>query len=206
MESIAQLESSLERGAIKPTELIRQLRLLGRPFSWHPLGFIVCTMIVEGSRKARLHYWPAAQNGRAQSDVGGIHDHIFEFKSWVLAGKVVNREYEISKLGSTYARYDTIYNGNSSIIVKSDERITLAPVGEASYCAGSQYNLQAGRFHQTVSDATSSAVTLLISQDRLSRNPLVLGPENGDARYEYVRSFLTEDEMDALTRQSQSLR
>ena len=192
--TIEELELALNSKRISAKEIISDATKRGQTFRAHPLGFISCTLCIEGVRKVRLHIWPVSGN-TAQDERCQIHDHIFEFKSWVLSGTIENTEYALSETGTLYSLYSTNYLGDTSILKKSTETVRLTLEKVSQHSQGASYSVPAGRLHETRRLGSKSAVTLLITKDISLDAPLVIGPLDGPARYEYVRSALTQDEL-----------
>jgi hypothetical protein len=188
--SLEQLEKSLERGNVSLPELLAIRNQLRVPFKLHPLGFISCTLLAEGTRKLRLHYWPSVNC--VQSSDCLIHDHVFDFKSWVLAGAVENVEYVDSPQGTEFAIYQTQYAGDQSILIKTGATKKLAEHQRFKYGPGSTYTVPAGAFHETVRVGDTFAFTALITNDVSSYPPQVFGPLTGQDRYVYQRELLPE--------------
>ncbi|WP_189372623.1 hypothetical protein [Vogesella alkaliphila] len=194
--SIEKIEESLEKGHISLHELLVIRSELHSAFKLHPLGFIACTLLNEGARKLRLHYWPTT-GGAQQSLDCQIHDHLFNFKSWVLAGAVENIEYEASTAGAEYAVYQASYEANRSILRKTCSTQRLIENTRSIFPSGSSYYVQAGTLHETVRFGNLSSFTVLITTDVSSSAPLVFGPLNGSDRYTYVREELSEESIES---------
>lgn len=190
--SIEKIEESLEQGHINLHELFAIRSRLRSAFKLHPLGFIACTLLNEGTRKLRLHYWPTT-GGAQQSLDCQIHDHLFNFKSWVLAGSVENIEYVASAEGAEYAAYQASYEENRSTLKKTCSTQRLIENSRSIFHSGSSYSVQAGTLHETVRLGNLSSFTVLITTDVSSSAPLVFGPLNGSDRYTYVREELSEE-------------
>lgn len=191
MQTINQIERLLEQRQIGLSELLTFRRELRTPFKLHPLGFIACTLLVEGKRKLRLHYWPLT-GGAQQSPECQIHDHLFEFRSWVLAGAIENVEYILSPSGEEFAEYRAEYSGDHSILTKTGKRLRLAEHSRCTYSAGSTYAVKSGVLHETVLVGNQPACTILLTNDVSASAPLVLGPLSGRDRYVYERKTLEE--------------
>ena len=200
--SLEQLESSFERGQLSLSDLLSLRRELGAPFKFHPLGFIACTLLTEGTRKLRLHYWPLA-GAAQQSPECQIHDHLFEFKSWVLAGAVENVEYIAAPDGVEFSVYRTEYAGDRSILSKTGATLRLAEQTRHEYTAGLSYSVQAGVLHETVRGGTDAAFTALLTNDVSAAAPTVLGPLAGLDRYVYDRGALSESIVEEMLARTQ---
>ena len=166
-------------------------RALGIPLRLHPLGFIACTLLTEGSLKLRLHLWPA-HGGIQQSPDCQIHDHLFEFKSWVLSGTVENVEYQKNASGIEHSVYKAEYRDDQSILTKTGELIRLEEKSRTAYETGMSYSVSSGTLHETVRIGAEPACTVLVAKDVSDSAPLVLGPCAGLDRYVYTRSIVEE--------------
>lgn len=196
---INDIEHSLRSNQITASSLIDYCKEVNLPFRWHPLGFIVCNILKEGKRNVRLHIWPIAGGRRQESDCQ-IHNHIFDFSSWVLLGSVENIDYKESDNGHLFALYSTEYLGEKSILNKSSETIALTVERITQYHSGAVYAISSDQIHETRRVSDGPAVTVLISNDVAAHSPTVIGPLNGIAQQVYIRSVLTNSELDsALT-------
>ena len=200
MITLDELESDLQAGRVSLSELLALRLAIGAPFTYHPLGFVTCVLMRDKSRKVRLHYWPIG-GGIQQSPDCQLHDHRFEFKSWVLAGSVENVEYDISVDGAQFAVYQAHYRGETSLLVKTSEKVGLVEVSRNRYQAGSSYTVQAGSIHETVRVGTVPAFTVLVTNDLSIADPIVLGSVEGEEKYVYERKKLTERELNILLSQ-----
>lgn len=167
------------------------------PFRFHPLGFIACTLMAEGPLKLRLHYWPL-HGGLQQSPDCLIHDHLFEFQSWVLSGSVENIEYKPSSTGNEYSVYETEYRDGQSILIKTGQLFRLVERNRTVYAEGESYSVAAGTLHETGRFGCSPAFTALITNDVSSKAPLVLGSKAGLDSYCYKRTVVEEAVVEKL--------
>ncbi len=195
--SIAEVERALEARSINEAMLLQLRRQLRVPFRRHPLGFVVCTLLEEGDRRLRIHYWPIAGNVQ-QSPECQIHDHIFEFESWVLAGTIENIEYAAAEHGSEFAVYRTDYERDHSLLSKTNDTLRLSVVNRSVYSTGASYTVPLGTLHETVRLGTTPALTVLVTRDIASSAPIVLGPITGQDRYTYEREILPEEAVEEL--------
>jgi hypothetical protein len=95
-----------------------------------------------------------------------------------------------------YVRYSAEYIGDASILSKTTETCTLNSVAPQKYSAGGRYSIPAGQLHESRRLGETPAVTLLITKDVSKTAPSVFGLVGGPVRYEYVRSVLTQRELD----------
>jgi len=195
--SIEQVERQLERGAFSLAELLSLRRALRAPFRQHPLGFLACRLLTEGPRNLRLHFWPLS-GGAQQHPHCQIHDHLFEFKSWVLAGTLENVEYGLSSKGQEFAIYRAEYAGHRSSLVKTGGVQRLSELSRYTLEAGTSYSVQAGVLHETIRVGTAPAFTVLATNDVSAEAPLVLCPLDGPERYTYERHVVEESVVETL--------
>lgn len=181
----------------KKLSLIHILNLrekLNKPFKRHPLGFYACTLFEEHSRKIRLHYWDSSNSKEVQSSELMIHDHIFDFKSWILSGSIENIEYEIDEKGQVYHLYSTFYEKDCSILEKTTESIKILEKNIQVYENGQSYNMKAGVLHKTrtIQDKT---FTVLYTEDTERVVPRVLARDLAEKKIVYERKEITEQEI-----------
>ncbi|WP_295550450.1 hypothetical protein [uncultured Pseudacidovorax sp.] len=195
--SIDKIRVGLDCGRICLADLLAMRQELRAPFRFHPLGFIACTLMAEGPLKLRLHYWPV-YGGVQQSQECQIHDHLFEFQSWVLSGAVENIEYEASAIGNEYAVYETKYRDDQSILIKTGQLLSLVERSRIVFEEGESYSVAAGTLHETVRFGGSPALTVLVANDVSSKAPVVLGSKAGLDSYCYQRSVVEEAVVERL--------
>lgn len=157
------------------------------PFVWHPLGFVMATLMSEGKEKIRLHLWPT-QFQKVQKPTWLIHDHFFDLVSWVLCGEIKNIEYKKSNLEATHELYSVTYDSNGSILTKLDLGISLNIQSEEIIQESGSYAIKSGILHQSISNSENTTVTVCHTIDVRGESPLVVGKLNGGFRYHYKRS------------------
>jgi hypothetical protein len=197
LSTIREVEEALGDGQAGSPDFLRLRIALRAPFRRHPLGFLSCTLLSEGSRRLRLHYWPVAGAFQQSGDCQ-IHDHLFDFKSWVLGGLIENIEYTASPTGVEHALYEASYVGDTSVLEKTKATVRLQETRRQSFSAGEPYSVSAGVLHQTVRRGDKPAITVLVTDDRSPSAPLVIGPLNGENRYSYVREPVSEQSIEAM--------
>ena len=197
--SISEVTQALEQGSMSLQSLLLLRQQLKAPFRLHPLGFIACTLLSDGARKVRLHFWPVAGASQQSPDCQ-IHDHLFEFKSWVFAGEVQNIEYSVStsQSGCEMAEYRTEYADDLSILSKTGRTLKLTEMRRTTYGTGATYSLSAGVLHETIRLGAVPAFTVLVAREVSAAPPLVLGPRDGENRYVYRRELLEESAVDRI--------
>lgn len=185
----------LNAGCVTLEELVPNLSNL--EFSWHPLGFVVCKLTQEGSAAIRLHLWPL-DGGRVQQPQWMIHDHLFDFTSWVLRGTICNREYDADPNGSDRRIYRAGYEGRKSVLTKTPKTIGLRKRREYEVHAGNCYRISSGVLHESILVGQETGVTVLLTEDNNENAPLVVGDLNGKRRYEYKREPVSKTALQQL--------
>lgn len=194
LKKISDLKRYLETGKVDARELIEACILAGKEFRVHPLGFVACTVLVERDFKVRLHIWPSIGLGEQNADCT-IHDHVFEFTSWVLAGAVENVEYPDFKVGTGRSAYSTTYSGIKSILTRTEVTLDLGNPIRKTISQGESYRVKAGCLHETRLAGESGAITLLITRDVGKASPMVVGSVDGESKYEFERRVVGLDEL-----------
>ena len=194
LNRISDLKRLLESGTVGARELIEACIFGGKEFRIHPLGFVASTILVEKHFKARLHIWPKNGLTEQNSDCT-IHDHVFQFTSWVLAGAVENIDYPDFSIGNSHVAYSTTYSGIKSVLTKTDAKYELGRAVRKTILQGQSYDVKAGCLHETRLVGDSGAVTLLITQDTGKANPTVIGSVSGEYKYEFERRAITIAEL-----------
>lgn len=195
--NVDQITQKLKEGNISLQELLSMRREARAPFRLHPLGFYACTLIDQGDRKIRLHFWPI-DGGAPQSPDCQIHDHLFAFRSWVIYGSVENIEYTTSPEGQKFSVYRTEYSGHTSTLTKTNDVRILSVQKCESFSAGSSYEVKAGTLHKTVRTGAQPAFTVLATRDVSTKLPIVLGPINGLEEYTYRREAVDDMLVEAM--------
>ncbi|MET4190647.1 MULTISPECIES: hypothetical protein [unclassified Bradyrhizobium] len=140
----------------KPT--IDELRDIGNVPRVHGNGFLQLDI----GPGTRLHIWGHPSLPRQIVDTG-IHDHLFEFVSQVLVGRVVNRVmelvYPLSPVDATYKVYTPeTRDGEDTVLVDSGKRGTIAERRIQVVAAGQAYNMRPYAFHETFTDRPSATI------------------------------------------------
>lgn len=171
--NISSFVELLDNNKLSLEDILKIRILLNSPFKIHPLGFYSCTLLHEDNQKIRLHYWDSEINKEQQSPQLMIHDHIFNFKSWIMLGALENIEYEISEDGDIFDLYSTRYEGNLSILENTNKNIKIIKNKINVYTQGMSYLMGAQVLHQTRS-LTDKTFTILHTYDTDNNIPRVL--------------------------------
>lgn len=192
--------NALENNEICPYELIQGLIDNNYEFLWHPLGFVMCRVARWGDLSLRIHIWPS-HTGYQQTPALLIHDHLFHLKSWVISGEVENKEYEIDHNGKDHAIYEARYDGDKSILNKTNIYCSKRQTEKSICSAGSSYEVSSGVFHESQSLSNRTTLTVCETLDEIARPPRVLGCVDGLFSYTYHRKQATKDEIYELTKE-----
>jgi|GEM_PF-2793089 len=198
-KKIVDLKNDLYQKKLDIRELIEHLQKQEFPFRAHPLGFISCSFLKEGSINARVHIWPADPEHVQNRDIL-IHNHIFDFESWIIAGSIKNTKLSQSIFGEKYSLYTAEYSGEHSILHKTENQITLIESSVETYRTGDYYSMKSEDFHTSELTEKSTAATILITKNitTTGTSPLIAGPIDGKPTYHYKRSELSNNDITEL--------
>ncbi|WP_435640071.1 hypothetical protein [Micavibrio aeruginosavorus] len=142
-------------------------RVIDTPGYIQPGGFWTFKLAgVQGDNLIRLHIWPAGRPDRTNTE--GIHDHVFDFTSLVLAGgaPMVNTVYTpLPDKDGPVSIYNVNYLDTKNVDVEK-LRGRFMPVAQYQdhTSTGEYYTLKAGDFHTSVFENESFGVTLLATR------------------------------------------
>ncbi|WP_288403653.1 hypothetical protein [uncultured Acinetobacter sp.] len=193
--TIGEFVELLDNGKLALDDVLKIRDLMNAPFKVHPLGFYSCTLLHENNQKIRLHYWDSITNAEQQSSELMIHDHIFDFKSWIMLGALENIEYEESDEGERYYLYSTKYENDSSILKITDDSLKITYKNSSVYTQGMSYVMGANVLHKTRSVAERT-FTILHTQDTGNTSPRVLSNTNmSESEIIFQRKDVNEKEL-----------
>lgn len=159
--------------------------------NWHPLGFIHLKLgTIENLGDLRLHIWSDTER-KIQKPEMPIHNHVFTVNSHILIGRVINKEYKITK-GADYRIYDIYYEGNSSILRASDCSVNCELVSISMNRTNDFYQVINGDYHESIVADSEFAATLVLATDKTNESPITLGFVNGKSEYVYDRIICEE--------------
>lgn len=162
----------------------------------HGNGFIQLDL----NETTRLHIWGDSRIPKQQV-ASTIHNHIFDFKSTVLKGRLIHIEYNVKP--NTQGRFK-IYK--SALRVDEDTELhdtgyfcDIVPYATKVVLAGQSYEFTAHRFHENYAPEPTVTIIkkkgLTLAQNRNGPRPSVLvprgqEPENSFNRYNWDNRFL----------------
>lgn len=163
---------------------------------------------VDGHQVLRLHVWPEGLPEKGLS--AGIHDHVFDFTSLLLAGDapLINTHYNISEdENSPLSLYKVDYkNPKKSNIIKLPGHFRASAAQRISIEPGEYYTFPAGAFHTSQMLNDAFGMTLLAS----NINPSVSSPrflaENYEINAPYERQNATLRQREFVSRKLKALK
>lgn len=179
-------EISAGGNALRSTveDLLRQILIAkkdGHPLlilpQQHPLGFLCIRWNLDLNRSVRIHIWNRKFNW-TQSPNWPIHDHIFSFKSAVLAGLIQNKTYEQLQMSNrrTWNLFEVEYSSQCSKLIPQSRAVALRIFSASLQPTGSAYELPAGVLHRSTlrSDVAITALATT-TEPALTLKPRVVG-------------------------------
>ena len=180
-----------------PQELVKLAVDIKARFIWHPLGFVMCKLSDEGDRKIRLHIWPNDRS-REQKPTWLIHDHLFDLKSWVLAGKIENTVYGADSSPPNFRIYQASYVNDKSILNRTKRTLSIKEESKSVIASGGVYEVQSGILHRSISLSNKTSVTVCETINKLDKNPVIAGSLSGEKTYSYTRSAVSKTSIQDL--------
>ncbi len=155
-------------------EMLRSLSLLatGVP-TWHPLGFVSCTLVSGCDWALKVHLWPQGKR-LTKSPNWPIHDHSFRIASRILHGSIRNREYSL-KRGSRFELYRVDYESKASVLVPTAKLTDIRLRRSIKHSTDDSYAVEIGQFHNSVVSTASTAATLVLKTQGNLQPPFVIG-------------------------------
>lgn len=164
----------------------------------HPLGFLHVELtslvkVPQGCR-FRLHIWDNT-NGTID-ELGDLHDHVWDLRSWVLHGALIDVTYGPTRSDSGEFWGSRITYGARNV---AGERLRydLNRIQERRIEAGNYYTIPYGTVHSS-SPALVPTVTLLVSFENPAaalEGPLVLSPSSQGGGITAERVQVSADEL-----------
>lgn len=146
----------------------RVLRSRGRNIRLHGNRFIQIDL--DDRSLECVHVWHEGLLPLAQRTPSPIHDHVFEFRSTVLAGTLVNCEFKVDRVHfsgwrpmAADGRYYHVYAGvrrheqDTQLVRADDHEYLVQSMGALVYARQAEYAMPARMFHASV--AVGYAIT-----------------------------------------------
>lgn len=130
----------------------------------HENGFFKLTLAesVDGRFRVRLHVWDSGAPSHAQN----VHNHRFDFVSFVLCGELSNILWTASSNGEPYAHYSyEPRSGRSDYQLHFHGTVRLGKTSSACWKKGDAYRMPIQALHTVEVSGRALPVTLLV-EDR----------------------------------------
>lgn len=153
----------------------------------HPLGFYSFTLgKINDKINIRLHIWDIDLVPQDKNLM--IHNHIFNFKSLVLVGKICNLTYTLNESDeSNGTLYSVSYNQKGSVLTKLKTGYSASLISQNTITKGQYYSIKSNEFHESVSFQNCFSATLLCTEQINDINPIVFGYKDFGDSIEFAR-------------------
>lgn len=149
------MRSNLFNALRKDSSLIRTILNNPHDFDdWTLQGFGMLRLYL--TKAIRLHLW---HSEFAVADVSLLHDHPWDFESYIVSGRLVNYRYaEVLHNGSPW-QYSKIKCGAGGGMRSDPERVLLVESSPEILVGGNIYNQRSDEIHKSIPD--DGTVTLI---------------------------------------------
>lgn len=162
-------------------------------FQKHPLGFKYFKLgNLSNSEEFRLHFWVNTID-KHDNDLQ-IHDHSFDFESFVLNGSIVNNKYKIISSSSLNGYvYDVKFRNEKSKLILNQENCSIELKESIEINRGEFYKMYSNDFHESINneDLTVTLLKITKSVNKVSR---VYSPKKLNSLNSFERVVLTFEE------------
>jgi len=148
---------------------------------WHPLGFAVYPLGVDGvGCSLRLHVWPRAKR-RVESFGPNIHNHAWQLSSYVMRGKYVDTLFDKVNVGGRdesvliYFPFQLSYGeGGVNNLNPQGGQVALLPLETRVVGEGKIHHIKDDVFHLPEIEETLLTATLVLDSPALPYDTTVL--------------------------------
>ena len=162
-------------------------------FQKHPLGFKYLKLgNLSNSEEFRLHFWTNTIE-KHDKDLQ-IHDHSFDFESFVLNGRIINNKYKIiSSQNFNGYLYDVAFRNEKSALILNQEHFSIELQESFEINVGEFYAMSSDDFHESINndDMTVTLLKIIKSDNKISR---VFSPKKLNSLNSFKRVNLTSAE------------
>jgi hypothetical protein len=165
----------------------------------HPLGFLCLRWNLGGGRTLRVHVWDKKFDC-VQNPNWPIHDHVFSFRSFVVAGAVQNKTYSRTENrgDKCWDIYSVAYGNGVSKLVWTGIKYGIGLANCVLQTAGTYYDVPAGVLHRSIL-RSEFALTVLATRQQGPSNlapNVVGGPRQNEIVFD--RASTTEHDVKGL--------
>lgn len=164
----------------------------------HPLGFYSFNLgAMNSEHNLRLHVWDDSITPQNHGLL--IHNHMFNFKSLVLIGKVKNLTYSISKdQHKTGTQYEVSYTTDGSRLSKVNTGYAIRLINSVEINEGSYYRVQANEFHESICQQSIFSATLVLTQTVTSVQPSVYSFDDFGGDFNFKREDVSDEKLTTI--------
>ena len=166
-------------------------------FQMHPLGFKYFKLgNISKEVEFRLHYW-VSTNEKHDNDLQ-IHDHSFDFDSFVVNGSITNNKYEIvNSYNPKVYIYDVKFKNEKSKLILNSDNCYISKIQSVNINQGGFYRMLSNEFHESINNEEETVTLLKISKLE-SKTARVFSPKKLGTLSRFERKFLSADENNKL--------
>ena len=163
-------------------------------FKKHPLGFIFYNLgHLSDSEEFRIHIWD--KNYYSQDDDLQIHNHSFDFESFVVIGKIENVCYQLNEDSQSFGyKYQVKFVDNKSFLDLLSHNIKIEIISKEFISAGKFYKLFRSEFHESYNLDPFSITLIKIVKPESFNPPIVYSPKKIKNYLSFNRSDFSNDE------------
>lgn len=162
-------------------------------FQKHPLGFKYLKLgNISAIEELRLHLW--TNTNENHDDDLQVHDHSFNFKSFVVYGLLENYLYEpIYENDAVGFIYNVKFRNEKSRLFIESSNQKLVHLKSKKIMTGNFYSIESHEFHKTENLKEPSLTLIKITKPR-NKVARVFSPKKLSKLSKFDREYLSEDE------------
>jgi hypothetical protein len=166
-------------------------------FQRHPLGFKYFKLgKISSTEELRLHFWVGTHEN--QDDDLQIHDHSFNFVSFVVFGCIKNTKfhskYDLSSKGYIY---DVKFRNEKSRLVMNSKKQLLETISSETIATGEFYSIESDELHKSenLNKLTISLLKITKPKNKIAR---VFSPKELNVLPTFKRALILDEENSKL--------
>ncbi|WP_226633921.1 hypothetical protein [Novosphingobium profundi] len=168
----------------------------------HPLNFLAARVEDDAGNALRLHLWD--ERFRFKQVGLEVHDHKFDYQSFVVDGSVEQTIYEaIPDSEGAHEVLEVSYSGGGSILQRSGKHIQLFELRREKYSSGVLYELPHGVLHRL--DLVGSSAMTLVKTCDVGGQPITIGRSSDDEGPSTPRTPVCDTEGNLMTLSTHSI-
>jgi hypothetical protein len=170
-------------------------------FQKHPLGFMFLNLgKIANQIEFRLHVWDSKfvpQDNELQ-----IHNHSFDFESFVIKGRIKNTIYILKEnIDSNGMLYQVKFVENKTILDLKGDKLCIEISSEELIDEGCFYDLNKDDFHKSDNMIDFSITLLKMIKPQVFNSPLIFSTKRINEFRAFSRSKLNKDKNFEILRQ-----